>query len=284
MNGTTLGILAGVAASAAAGATAYAIRKELDDLEINAFSIGPGSPTSTPLRLLQLSDLHLRRRVGPRYQQLADTVHRLRPDLILLTGDAVDWSGVAPTLDQFLGRLPREVPKAAILGNHDYKSGVRVPAFRQLYARHNGQLLVNESITYHLRGTRLVVTGLDDSYRGMPDLAGAIKDVGAEAHHLMLIHRPLQQEYVRRELARLNAQRPLSGQTYVSYLFAGHTHGGQVQLFGYAPYLPRGSGNYLSGWFNQQPPYLYVSRGFGTSLIPVRWGARPEITLFHYYP
>jgi predicted MPP superfamily phosphohydrolase len=46
--------------------------------------------------------------------------------------------------------------------------------------------------------------------------------------------------------------------------------------------LPKKSGNYINGWYNKEEPYLYVSNGFGTSEVPFRFGARPEITMFYY--
>jgi len=276
-------ILAGIA-GALAGLLAYVAHRELDQLEVTEYIIGRPERGGTPLRLLQLSDLHLRSHLGPRHLHLLETVRRLRPDLILLTGDAVNRHSVAFPLDRFLQLLPTGVPKAAILGNHDYKSGIGIPEFRRLYARHNGVLLVNESVTYALGSTRLVVTGLDDGLLGVPDLDQAVRDLGPTDHHLVLIHRPGQQEDVRRRLPALNAARPADRQLNVGYLLAGHTHGGQVTFLGFAPYLPRLSGPYVKGWFNHRPPLLYVSRGFGASLAPFRFGAPPEITLFHYYP
>lgn len=283
MNPLQKRLLAGIA-GAIAGAFAYAAHRELNQLEVTEYAIGRPERGGTPLRLLHLSDLHLRYHLRPRHLRLAETVRRLRPDLILLTGDAVDRWGMAFPLDRLLQLLPAEVPKAAILGNHDYKSGIGIPAFRRLYARHNGLLLVNESVTYAFGDTRLVVTGLDDGLRGVPDFARAVRDLEATGHHLVLIHRPGQQEDVLRQLAGINAARPPDRQLGVGYLLAGHTHGGQITFLGFAPYLPRQSGKYIKGWFNGKPPLLYVSRGFGASLIPFRYGAPPEITLFHYYP
>jgi predicted MPP superfamily phosphohydrolase len=283
MNQLQKGILAGIAGTIA-GALAYVAHGELNQLEVTEYAIGRPERGGTPLRLLQLSDLHLRHHLRPRHLRLMETVRRLRPDLILLTGDAVDRWGVAFPLDRLLQLLPAGVPKAAILGNHDYKSGIGTAAFRRLYARYNGVLLVNESVTYQFGDTRLTITGLDDGRLGAPDFARAVQDLGPTEHHLVLIHRPVQQEDVLRQLRGINAGRPPGAGLNVQYLLAGHTHGGQITCFGFAPYLPSQSGKYVKGWFNGQPPRLYVSRGFGASIVPFRYGAPPEITLFHYYP
>jgi predicted MPP superfamily phosphohydrolase len=64
-------------------------------------------------------------------------------------------------------------------------------------------------------------------------------------------------------------------------MLAGHTHGGQIRVFGFAPVLPRGSGGDVSGWYRGDGRLpLYVSRGIGTSLIRARLGAPPEVSLF----
>ncbi len=63
---------------------------------------------------------------------------------------------------------------------------------------------------------------------------------------------------------------------------SGHTHGGQLSLEfihrGLA--LGRGDYPYLSGWFEKPGGQLYVNRGIGTIGFPIRFGARPEITVF----
>ncbi|HEU0012912.1 MAG TPA: hypothetical protein VFQ45_04475, partial [Longimicrobium sp.] len=70
----------------------------------------------------------------------------------------------------------------------------------------------------------------------------------------------------------------------ITLMLSGHTHGGQVNLFGWAPVLPRGSGRYVRGWFRDPGAIpLYVSRGIGTSQYPVRLGSPPELALFDIY-
>jgi predicted MPP superfamily phosphohydrolase len=64
-------------------------------------------------------------------------------------------------------------------------------------------------------------------------------------------------------------------------MLSGHTHGGQVAPFGRPLYRPRGSGRYVSGWYRDADRVpMYVSRGIGTSVVPIRLGAVPEIAVF----
>jgi predicted MPP superfamily phosphohydrolase len=67
----------------------------------------------------------------------------------------------------------------------------------------------------------------------------------------------------------------------ITMMLSGHTHGGQVRVLGWAPAVPKGSGRYLRGWFRDPGSVpLYVSRGIGTSMLPFRLGARPEVAVF----
>jgi predicted MPP superfamily phosphohydrolase len=60
-------------------------------------------------------------------------------------------------------------------------------------------------------------------------------------------------------------------------IVSGHTHGGQLALFGWAPFTPAGSGRFVSGEYVTPLGRLYVTRGLGTSLLPIRLGSRPEL-------
>lgn len=126
-----------------------------------------------------------------------------------------------------------------------------------------------------------MITGLDDFIEGDASFKDAVKNVGREENHILLIHSPKQQDKVLEKIKKMNAKRSEEKQLNIQYIFAGHNHGGQVRIFGYAPALPEKSGKYMNGWYNHKPPYLYVSRGFGTSTLPVRFCARSEVTVFN---
>lgn len=250
--------------------------------EVKYFDIGKTGGRKR-LKLLLLSDLHFKKRLWSYHQRLATKIHALQPDLILLTGDTLDSSGQTNPLHKFLGLLPQETPKVAVPGNHDHKAHASLSTLRQVYQEHNCTLLLNESVSLAVRGTQLTISGLDDFIEGSENLAAAVTDIGQEAHHFLLIHSPLQQEPVQKEIARINQSRSPDRKLTISYIFAGHNHGGQLTLFGYAPKLPAKSGPYVKGWYNSRKPYLYVSKGFGTTTVPFRLGARSEVTLFNYF-
>ena len=61
---------------------------------------------------------------------------------------------------------------------------------------------------------------------------------------------------------------------------SGHTHGGQIAFWGWAPFRPVGSGRFVTGFYDVPGCRLFVSKGVGTSVLPVRWGVAPEVVVF----
>ncbi|MDX5346595.1 MAG: metallophosphoesterase [Hymenobacteraceae bacterium] len=250
--------------------------------QVKSFNIGRGSGRKKGTFIL-LSDLHLKNSLLPHYYKLARKVNSLEPDLVFITGDVLDTSGKKSVLNRFLCLLNSDIPKVAIPGNHDHYAKASLQELTEVFACHNGTLLVNQSKVFCVQDVRVMVTGLDDFISGQSDLCKAVDAVGHEKHHILLIHSPLQQEQVKKELAAINSNRSASEQLNISYIFAGHNHGGQVRLPFYVPVLPPKSGEYVQGWYNRQAPFLYVSRGFGTSTIPFRFDAPSELTVFNYF-
>ena len=73
---------------------------------------------------------------------------------------------------------------------------------------------------------------------------------------------------------------PAASKQNVDLILAGHTHGGQVRMpFIGALYTPFDSGGYEAGWYQEGESRMYVSRGVGTSILPVRFLCRPEVAL-----
>ena len=249
--------------------------------EIKNFTIG-NKESNKKVKLLLLTDLHFKNRLDLSYHKLANTINAIDPDLILIAGDIVDEDGKYMPARRFFSMLHPSIPKVGILGNHDHKSRVSIATFKKLFEKNNGTLLMNESKEFRLAGTKFMISGVDDFIEGIPSFEEAVKNVGREKNHLLLIHSPLQQEGIIREIEQLNGVRREDDQLNIQYIFAGHNHGGQCNIFGFTPIRPKHAGNYLKGWYNIQSPFLYLSRGFGTSTLPFRFGSRSEVTVFHY--
>ncbi len=272
----------GALALAGGAALVNALYLEQYFFQVKRFKIGNLKNGSKSIRLLLLTDLHINYLLK-RHHRLAQKVNQLQPDLIMITGDALDeHTESIRGLQSFLELLDHSIPKAAVMGNHDHKSGASLQDFCQTYKMHNCHLLLNETIIFNIQGTRLAITGLDDFIESQSDVAKAFAHNGYEEHHLLLVHSPLQQEQALPRIEALNQHRPAQQKVNISYIFAGHNHGGQVRLPGYVPILPKKSGEYINGWYNDKKPFLYISKGYGTSALPVRFGARAEVTVFDY--
>lgn len=222
------------------------------------------------LRLIQISDLHLHR-IGHLETKLLEALHDSPADVIVFTGDMLDRRVDLWQLETFLRECPTGPRRFAILGNWEYEAGVPREALERLYDSHGIELLVNRSVELSAAGTRVRITGLDDLRGGTPDMAAALHDATPTPNHLLLAHCPLSRDVV-----------TMPGSHPVDLVLAGHTHGGQVAPFGVALTLPAGSGRYVAGWYRDAGPPMYVSRGIGTSLIPVRLGATPELVRFEW--
>lgn len=280
--------LATVAGAAVAGTVIDMFAIEPDRVAVTRHRVGAagGGP---PAKLVQLSDLHLRS-IGRHEERIAAAVAAIAPDLIIFTGDAIDQAGNLHLLERFLALLGAGPTKLAILGNWEHWSGVNLSALAQTYARANVQLLRNESISLTVRGQPLLVTGLDDLVGGTPDERAALRGVVPCPNHLLLAHCPMHRDLFRarveaRQMVPLEATAEERVDTRLvtpKVMLAGHTHGGQIAPFGWAPFRPRGSGRYVRGWYRDAPTALYVSCGLGTSLVHARLNAVPEIAVFEW--
>lgn len=238
------------------------------------------SPAQREVTVVQITDLHLQR-VGGLHRRMAARVNALRPDLVLFTGDAVDRRDRLGELASLLGMFDARTPKFAILGNWDHWSGVDLGELADVYRRANGRLLVNESVVHEVGGRGVRVTGLDDLVAGRPDARRAFADAGPADAHLLLAHCPQHRDQLAVAPVAFGAEPPRVDPARITLMLSGHTHGGQVNVLGWTPVLPRGSGRYVHGWFRDPgAPPLYVSRGIGTSMAPVRFGATPEVAVF----
>jgi predicted MPP superfamily phosphohydrolase len=228
--------------------------------------------TGDRLRVVQVSDLHVKR-IGTLEHRLLEALHAAPADVVVITGDALDRADRLTVLDRLLGEFPRGPRTLAILGNWEHRCAVDLDALDRTYRRHGIELLVNRSVEVTHHGGRARITGLDDFVGGRPDARAALATAAPLPDHLVLAHCPSARDAL-----------GIPAEHAASLLLAGHTHGGQVAPFGVATVLPPGCGRYVAGWYRDGGPPMYVSRGIGTSLVPVRIGATPELVRLDWQP
>ena len=268
-----------------AGMAADGLAVEPADVEFTEHAVNERtSPAHRKVVIAQLSDLHIHR-VGAMHRRIAAEVKARKPHVVLITGDLIDRGEDLPVAEEFLGLLDMAAPKLAVLGNWEHWCGLPIPDVKAAYARHGWRLLVNETATVEAAGRRIAVTGLDDM-EGKPDLAGALEGVAPADGHVLLAHSPGWRDRMDADARGITVdgkvlERGVDLAPYaIDLVLSGHSHGGQVAAFGWAPMLPAHVGRYVRGWFRDVHPPLFVSRGIGTSVLPVRMGSRPEVA-FH---
>jgi uncharacterized protein len=220
------------------------------------------------VRLGLLSDIHAGApHVGPK--AIARAVERLNaeaPDAMLLLGDFIDahvlWGGrIAPELiARELAELRAPLGRFAVLGNHDWKQ-VGDGMWRAL-TEAGIEVLENRSAPagdFH-------VAGLADLRLRRPDLPSALAGVPKETSVILLAHDPDVFPFV---------------PDRVALTVSGHLHGGQVALpVIRRPAIPSRYGErYARGHVVEEGRHLYVSSGLGTSGLPLRLLARPEVVI-----
>jgi len=282
MNITRRDFLAGMLFSGAGFVSTDSLFFEKSFIETNEFDIGIPASSNSTIRMLHISDLHLKK-LTDHHKQLADQVNGLNPELLLFTGDIIESERGLPHLDNLLRLFDPDVQKAAVMGNWERHHMIHPDKLQYVYESNNGALLINRSKVFIINGKRLLVTGMDDLLNGRANFAAAVKNIAREEHHIVLMHCPEYRDHIESEINRINSVRAADQRLNIRYVFSGHSHGGQINIMGFAPALPPGVGKYVRGWFKDRSPMLYVSKGIGTSTIPVRFGARAEIVLFNYH-
>jgi predicted MPP superfamily phosphohydrolase len=223
-----------------------------------------------PLRLLLITDIHAGIFLKPQtLWRIVDDLMALQPDIVIVGGDLVSGhvSEAAPILG-CLAPLSR-APLGAwfCFGNHDYFGG-DPEELRKNLAAIGIRILKNDSTVIQHRGGSFVLGGIDDPIMGNPDWDLVLKKHGAP--HLLLAHNP---DHFYEAEAR-----------GVPLTLSGHTHGGQIRLPN-GPAIIRQSRFCLDeGVFAFRRSLLVVSRGLGSILLPLRWGADPEAVLIEISP
>ena len=248
-------------------------------------------PAGLQLKVVALADIHACRPwMDPeRIASLVAEANALQPDIIVLLGDYVagtrlvtDWVDSSEWAAALSG-LQAPLGVYAVLGNHDWwedKTAQRTgqgPTVARKALEHVGiPVLENDAVRLEKDGQGFWIAGLADQIAllrnrelgrmhdtGLDDLPGTLAKVTDHAPVILLAHEP-----------DIFAEVP----GRVSLTLSGHTHGGQVRLFGYSPVVPSRFGNrYAYGHVVESGRNLIVSGGLGFSGLPVRFGVRPEI-------
>ena len=228
-------------------------------------------------RIVQLSDMHLGSMKQEFAQRMVAQVNELHPDAILFTGDLQNMRPQelvrhAPTLVH----LHPVDGIFSVLGNHDYADYVKTATAEQkrsmermtrsFEASLNWDLLLNERRILRRGADSIVIAGTENDGRPpfpcKADYRKALHGISPESFVIMMQHDP--SAWRRHILPQCTAQLTLSG----------HTHGGQLSLFGWRPTSLVNSED--AGLYSEGKRFLFVSTGVG-GFLPFRFHMKPEI-------
>jgi len=215
-------------------------------------------------KIIHLSDIHHSPFTNIEHIKRAVKIaNRLKPDMFVLTGDYVshETQYIAPVA-KVLGKLRSEFGTYACLGNHDHWTDA---ASVTGHFREEGiNVLINEGFRFEGRGGSFWLAGVDDHMVGLTDVPAALKGSYPDEMKLLLAHNPI----IFRKAVRAGVDLTLSG----------HTHGGQVKIRDDEKrILPRR--RLSSGLHRRKSSQIYITRGIGTVVLPVRYQCPPEISL-----
>jgi uncharacterized protein len=249
----------------------------------------PGWPADLKLRMVVLSDIHASDpwMSASRIRSLVEQANALNGDIILLLGDYVSGRrfyrrmGNPAEWGPALAALKAPLGVHAIQGNHDWwddEAAMRDlvgPTFAHKTLLAAGiNVLENDAIRIVHQGRPFWLAGLGDQIAFMPvrgrvmrigvdDMPKVLSKITDDAPAILMAHEPDIFPHVPKRF---------------SLTLSGHTHGGQVNLFGWRPVAASPlSRRYARGHFRESERDLLVSSGLGCSIAPVRFGVPPEI-------
>jgi len=216
-------------------------------------------------RIVQLSDIHHSPFTSrEQIERAVATANNLQPDIVALTGDYVSKEReYAAPCAELLGTLRARYGVYAVLGNHDHWTDAAL--ITDLFRAEGITVLVNQGMRFENKGASFWLAGVDDTMVGLEDLPLALAGSSDDEFKLLLAHNPI----ILRRAARAG----------VDLVLSGHTHGGQVSLRPERNASGRPRRRVLKGLVGLGNTQIYVTRGLGTVVLPVRFGCPPEVSL-----
>ncbi|MGR8934928.1 MAG: metallophosphoesterase [Gammaproteobacteria bacterium] len=217
--------------------------------------------------IAHLTDLHLGYLVSAAFiEEIVQRTNRLNADIIVCTGDYVHERNTVAEIDQvwpILNKLRAKEGVYSVLGNHDHWADTQ----RSLYwLERSGQDIRHRHQAIYRGKQRILVGGAGDLWGDKLHIDRAFAGSDEQDCRILLAHNP---DAVDSDFT-----------TPVSLVLSGHTHGGQVVIpFWGPPRLPVENERYSSGLIPTAKTQLFISRGIGWAIVPVRFNCYPEIAV-----
>lgn len=214
-------------------------------------------------KIVFVSDFHISKWDKGRLERVVRLINKQKPNLVLSGGDFIkghDGKNTLPIEEQAEILKQIEAPVITVLGNHDgWYDKKRVREALQntgIFVLSNSDIKVNDTC----------IAGVEDIQTGVPDINKALKETSGK--RVLISHSPDIYYDVKED---------------VDLILAGHTHGGQVSLpiIG-APVVPSEYGSKMARReIKETQNRMIITKGIGTSILPIRFGAVPEIIVIN---
>jgi len=224
------------------------------------------------LKIAHLSDLHMKEKDSV-YEKIINELAKIKPDIIVVTGDFIDESEHIEICIDFVKKLKAKYGVWAVLGNWEHGMD-DTEKFVARLKKTDIKLLINENRKIKIGDSFLYIVGVDDPFFQKDNLPLALKGVPSNSKQkftILLAHSP--------DIFKLAKQHN------ISLTLAGHTHGGQVRLPLIGPLysLTPTMAKYSMGLFKEDNSQMYVNPGIGVSKIPFRLFCPPELTIINLH-
>lgn len=179
-------------------------------------------------------------------------------DIVIIGGDLTEKGVPFERVKENLAKLKQVGPVYFVWGNNDYE--VDYHELDAILLDFGVKVLDNTAVTFESgEGEKFCVLGVDDLNQERDRLDLALQDANGSTFNILASHYP-------------NITRKICPENNIQLVLSGHTHGGQIHLFGYSPY-ERGKVKSLEN------TTILISNGFGTTTLPLRLGAPSECHL-----
>lgn len=230
-----------------------------------------------PMKIGVISDLHAGSPFidKAKIKRITKALNRQKPDIILLVGDYLIDGVLGGTymppkqVARLLSDLKAPLGVYAVLGNHEWNDAHEPEAMEEALEAVGITVLFNETrkITFGEGGFWLA--GLGDVESGGADIEAVMQPIRSDQRPAILL------THVPDGLATIPGRIALG--------VAGHTHGGQVSIPFYGPLFTNSEfgQRFAGGLVRDGVRSFFISRGIGTSILPVRFRVKPEINILH---
>ena len=215
-------------------------------------------------RIVHLSDIHHSPFTNLEHiTRAVEIANNLKPDMFVLTGDYVSHESeyIAP-MAKVMGKLVSEFGTFACLGNHDHWTDAELVT--NCLSDEGITVLINEGFRFKARDASFWLCGVDDLMVGKTDLRQALLGAEPDEMKLLLAHNPA----IIRRAAKVG----------IDFMLSGHTHGGQVKIRDEEKRIFQRR-RLTNGLHHRKETQIYITRGIGTVVLPIRYQCPPEISL-----